>query len=199
MDRGYNDYEWFVQLSQQGVYFVTRLKDNAAFEEVESRLVPAGTNVLEDKVVYFKSQAVPDRDHFFRIVKIWDEEKGRSFIFLTNNMNLPAATIAAIYKDRWKIELFFKAIKQNLKIKTFLGTNANAVKTQIWTALIAMLVLRFLQLMSTFGWSLSNLAALLRHQLFVYRDLYGWLNEPFQGPPQLAELANAQLNLGIVP
>jgi hypothetical protein len=199
MDRGYIDYEWFVQLSQQGVYFVTRLKDNAVFEEVESRPVPAGTNVLEDKVVYFKSQAVPDCDHFFRIVKIWDEEKGRSFAFLTNNMNFAAATIAAIYKDRWKIELFFKAIKQNLKIKTFLGTNANAVKTQIWTALIAMLVLRFLQLMSTFGWSLSNLAALLRHQLFVYRDLYGWLNEPFQGPPQLAELTKAQLNLAIAP
>ena len=91
----------------------------------------------------------------------------------------------------------FKAIKQNLKIKTFLGTNPNAVKTQIWTALIAMLVLRYLQLMSTFGWSLSNLAALLRHQLFVYRDLFAWLNAPFEGPPQLAEAAKAQLSLGI--
>jgi hypothetical protein len=95
------------------------------------------------------------------------------------------------------VELFFEAIKQNLKIKTFLGTNANAVKTQIWTALIAMLVLRYLQLMSTFGWSLSNLVALLRHQLFVYRDLFGWLNAPFEGPPQLAEAANAQLSFGI--
>jgi IS4 transposase len=94
-------------------------------------------------------------------------------------------------------QLFFKAIKQNLKIKTFLGTNANAVKTQIWTALIAMLVLRYLQLMSTFGWSLSNLAALLRHQLFVYRDLFAWLNAPFEGPPQLGEGAKAQLSLGI--
>jgi hypothetical protein len=77
------------------------------------------------------------------------------------------------------------------------GTNPNAVKTQIWTALIAMLVLRYLQLMSTFGWSLSNLVALLRHQLFVYRDLFGWLNEPFEGPPQLAESTQAQLPLGI--
>jgi hypothetical protein len=199
IDRGYIDYEWFVQLTHQGVYFVTRLKDNAAVEIVESRPIPAGTNILKDQIIYFKNHAVPDGDHYFRIVEIWDEEKGRSFTFLTNNLDLSAKTIAAIYKDRWQIELFFKAIKQNLKIKTFLGTNANAVKTQIWTALIAMLVLRFLQLTSTYGWSLSNLVALLRHQLFVYRDLFGWLDDPFQGPPQLAELANAQLTLAIVP
>jgi hypothetical protein len=197
MDRGYIDYKWFVQLTHQGVYFVTRLKDNAAIEVIESRPIPAGSNILKDQIIYFKNHAVPDKDHFFRIVEIWDEEKERSFTFLTNNMEFSATTIAAIYKDRWQIELFFKAIKQNLKIKTFLGTSPNAVKTQIWTALIAMLVLRYLQLMSTFGWSLSNLVALLRHQLFVYRDLFGWLNEPFQGPPQLAELSKAQLTLAI--
>jgi len=199
MDRGYIDYEWFVRLTHQGVYFVTRLKDNASFEVVENRPIPAGTNVLKDQIVFFHGQAVADREHFFRIVEVWDEEKQRSFTFLTNQFEFAATTISAIYKDRWKVELFFKAIKQNLKIKTFLGTNANAVKTQIWTALIAMLVLRFLQLMSTFGWSLSNLAALLRHQLFVYRDLFGWLNAPFEGPPQLADVAKTQLSLGITP
>ena len=93
------------------------------------------------------------------------------------------------------MELFFKAIKQNLKIKTFLGTSANAVHTQTWTALIAMLVLKYLQLKSTFGWSLSNLAALLRHQLFVYRDLYTWLNKPFEAPPALEGIHDAQLVL----
>jgi hypothetical protein len=196
MDRGYIDYEWFVQLTHQGVYFVIRLKDNASFEVVETRPVPQGGNVLKDQIVFFHSQAAPDREHFFRIVEIWDEEKQRSFTFLTNQFEFAATTISAIYKDRWKVELFFKAIKQNLKIKTFLGTNANTVKTQIWTALIAMLVLRYLQLMSTFAWSLSNLAALMRHQLFVYRDLFGWLNAPFEGPPQLAEAVNAQLSLG---
>jgi hypothetical protein len=196
MDRGYIDYEWFVQLTHQGVYFVTRLKDNASFEVVENRPVPPGTNVVKDQIVFFHSQPTPDREHFFRLVEVWDKEKQRSFTFLTNQFDFAATTISAIYKDRWKVELFFKAIKQNLKIKTFLGTNPNAVKTQIWTALIAMLVLRYLQLMSTFGWSLSNLAALLRHQLFVYRDLFGWLNAPFEGPPQLAEAANAQLSLG---
>jgi hypothetical protein len=197
MDRGYIDYEWFVQLTHQGVYFVTRLKDNAAFTVVENRPIPAGTNVRKDQIVYFHSQAVPDREHFFRIVEVWDEKKQRTFTFLTNHLEFAATTVAAVYKDRWAVELFFKAIKQNLKIKTFLGTNANAVKTQIWTALIAMLVLRYLQLMSSFGWSLSNLVALLRHQLFVYRDLFGWLNAPFEGPPQLADTAKAQLSLGI--
>jgi hypothetical protein len=197
MDRGYIDYDWFVQLTFQGVYFVTRLKDNASFEVVEHRPVAEGTHVLKDQIVFFYSQAIPDREHFFRIVEVWDDAKQRSFTFLTNQFEFAASTISAIYKDRWKVELFFKAIKQNLKLKTFLGTNANAVKTQIWTALIAILVLRFLQLMSTFGWSLSNLAALLRHQLFVYRDLFAWLNAPFEGPPQLVHAAKAQLLLGI--
>jgi len=133
--------------------------------------------------MFLHSEAVPDREHFFRIVEVWEEETQRSFTFLTNHLGLAATTISGIYKDRWRVESFFKAIKQNLKIQTFLGTNANVVKTQIWTALIAMLVLRYLQLMSTFGWLLSNLAALLRHQLFVYRDLLKsirWFTKPAQ-------------------
>src|SRR5207237_3436355 len=159
--------------------------------------VPENRNVLHDEVIFFPSLAEPKLEYFFRRVEIWDDQKQESIVFLTNHKEFGATTISAIYKDRWQVELFFKAIKQNLKIKTFLGTNSNAVKTQIWTALIAMLVLRYLQLMSTFAWSLSNLAALLRHQLFVYRDLFGWLNTPFEGPPQLADAAKAQLTLGI--
>jgi hypothetical protein len=85
-------------------------------------------------------------------------------------------------------QLFFKAVKQTLKVKTFLGTSANAVKTQIWTALIAMLILKYLQMKSTFGWSLSNLAALLRQQLFIFRDLWAWLNTPLEGPPATRQL-----------
>ncbi|HSW58828.1 MAG TPA: DUF4372 domain-containing protein, partial [Dehalococcoidales bacterium] len=187
---------WFIQLTLHGVYFVTRLKDNASFDVVEDRPVPASSGILKDQIIFFHHRAVPDQEYFFRIIEIWDEEKQRSFTFLTNNMRFAASTIAAIYKDRWKVKLFFKAIKQNLKIKTFLCTNPNAVRTQIRTALIAMLVLRYLQLMSTFGWSLSNLVALLRHQLFVYRDIRAWLNKPFEGPPQLADVAKAQLTLG---
>src|SRR5207248_2729536 len=114
---------------------------------------------------------------------------------LTNNMKLAASTIAAIYKDRWQIELFFKALKQSLKIKTFVGTSENAVQTQIWTALISMLMIRYLQMKSTFQWSLSNLVALLRQQLFVYRDLFTWLNDPYEPPPVLEAARAVQLPL----
>ena len=114
---------------------------------------------------------------------------------LTNNLDLGATTIASIYKDRWQIELFFKALKQNLKIKTFVGTTVNAVKTQIWTALIAMLILRFLQLRSKFNWSLSNLVALLRLNLFTHRDLWAWLDKPFDVLPVPYETEQLKLNL----
>jgi hypothetical protein len=195
MDRGYIDYEWFVQLTQRAVYFVTRLKDKASFDVVEDRPVPMKGNILKDQIIFFHSQAVPSEEYFFRLVEVWLEDKQQSVVFLTNNLEFAATTIASIYKDRWQVELFFKAIKQNLKIKTFLGTSANAVKTQIWTALIAMLILKFLQLRSRFSWSLSNLIALLRHQLFVYRDLFAWLDNPFEGPPALAEIDLKQLAL----
>jgi hypothetical protein len=197
MDRGYIDYEWFVQLTKQGVYFVTRLKDRASFEVVENRPIPAKGNILKDQIIFFHSQAEPNEEYFFRLVEVWLEDKQESVVFLTNNLEFAATTIAAIYKDRWQVELFFKAIKQNLKIKTFLGTSANAVKTQIWTALIAMLILKYLQLRSRFSWSLSNLIALLRHQLFVYRDLFTWLDAPFEGAPALAEVDIKQLSLGL--
>ena len=97
-------------------------------------------------------------------------------------MALAAATIAEIYKDRWQIEVFFKLLKQNLRIKSFVGTSANAVWIQIWTALIAMLLVKFLQLKARFGWSFSNLVYFLRMNLLVYRDLWDWLNDPFTGP-----------------
>ena len=106
MDRGYIDYEWFIQLTLQGVYFVTRLKDTASFEVVETRPVPPGTNVRKDQIIFFRSQAVPDREHFFRIVEVWDEEKQRSFTFLTNHLGFAATTISAIYKDRWQVEVY---------------------------------------------------------------------------------------------
>ncbi len=129
-------------------------------------------------------------------VEVYDSEKEQTLVFLTNNLKLGASTISAIYKDRWQIELFSKALKQNLKIKTFVGTFANAVKIQIWTALITMLILRYLQLRSQFKWSLSNLVALLRMNLFTHRDLWAWLNKPFDVPP--VSYVQEQLKLGFV-
>ena len=197
VDRGYNDYDWFAELTDQEVFFVTRMKDNAVYDVVERREVPNKGPVRSDEVIFFPSMAANGKEYFFRRVEVWDEEQQRTLVFLTNHLKFGATTIAAIYKDRWKVELFFKALKQNCKIKTFLGTSANAVHTQIWTALIAMLVVKYLQLKSTFGWSLSNLVALLRLQLFVYRDLYTWLNAPFEAPPSLEGIHDAQLVLNL--
>src|ERR1700682_6234053 len=185
VDRGYNDYEWFAELTDQEGFFVTRMKDNAVYDVVERREVPHKSHVRRDEVIFFPSMVANGKEYFFRRVEVWDEDQQRTLVFLTNHLKFGATTIAAIYKDRWNVELFFKALKQNCKIKTFLGTSANAVHTQIWTALIAMLVLKYLQLKSTFGWSLSNLVALLRLQLFVYRDLHAWLDAPFEAPPAL--------------
>ena len=190
IDRGYTEYDWYARLSRQGVFFVSRLKDNAAFTEVTEKARPAaGDKILSDRIITFDNQK-PDatgKKPEFRMVKAWIDGEQGIFTFLTNNIEFDAVTIAEIYKDRWQIETFFKAIKQNLKIKSFLGTSENAVMTQIWTALIAILILRYLQLISTIKWSLSNLVALLRMQLFVYRELIAWLNNPKEGPPQMAE------------
>ena len=184
-DRGYNDYNWWLKLTCAGVNFVTRLKDSASYGVVESRPAPKNSNVVRDEVIVLLSQQEVGPQARLRRIEVWVEEKNENMVFVTNNLNLAARTIARIYKERWQIELFFKALKQGLKIKTFVGTTENAVQIQIWTALIAMLILKYLQLKSAFGWSLSNLIALLRQQLFVHRDLWKWLNDPFQAPPEV--------------
>jgi hypothetical protein len=192
-DRGYTDYEWWLSLTRQKVHFVTRLKDCADYGVVEQREVTAKGNIIRDEVILLTSQQEIGKEALLRRIEIWVEEKQETMVFVTNHLKLAASTIAAIYKERWQIELFFKALKQSLKIKTFVGTSENAVQTQIWTALIAILVIKYLQLRSTFGWSLSNLVALLRQQLFVYRDLFTWLNDPFQAPPALQGLHDRQM------
>jgi IS4 transposase len=187
IDRGYIDYVWFRELTQEEVYFVTRMKEKAVYEVKEEWEVPKNSNVVRDQIICFPRLAREGEEPvLFRRVEIWDAEKQESIVFLSNLLAFGATTIAAIYKDRWQVELFFKALKQTLKIKTFVGTSANAVRTQVWTALIAMLVLKYLQLKSKFSWSLSTLAALLRQQLFFYRDLWVWLDDPFHAPPALA-------------
>jgi hypothetical protein len=180
MDRGYNDYSLFSSWCERGVYFVTRIKKDAIYEVVARREPKPEKNIVADETITFSSPQSREKCPYqLRLVSFYDEKKERVMHFLTNNFKLDAETIAAIYKDRWQIELFFKAIKQNLKVKTFLGTSENAVKSQLWTALLAMLLLKFMQLKSSFGWSLSNLAALLRINLLTYRSLWEWINKPF--------------------
>lgn len=185
-DRGYNDYAWFATLDADGVFFVTRMKDNTDYDVVERRPVPERGPVQRDEIIFlYKLARTGQRDLFLRRIEVWDEAQQRTLVFLTNHRHFAASTIAQIYRQRWQIELFFKALKQNLRIKSFVGTSPNALQIQIWTALIALLVLKYLQLRARFGWSLSNLAALLRQQLFVYRELWEWLDHPFQPPPLL--------------
>jgi len=195
-DRGYNDYHLFAKWTSEGVFFVTRQKSNATYTVIEERTLPKKRSVLKDEVILFIGTGAAEKCPYpMRRIEFYDTEKDEILVFLTNNLKLGATTIAAIYKDRWQIELFFKALKQNLKIKTFVGTTPNAVKIQIWTALISMLILRYLQIKSTFSWSLSNLVAILRMNLFTYRDLWTWLNEPFETPP--APYAQEQLKLAL--
>lgn len=185
VDRGFTDYSLFCRWSEERVYFVTRQKANAVYEVVEKRKTPRKGGILSDEIIRFTGwQAKRDCPHHLRRITYHDSASDKTLTFLTNHLHFGPTTIARIYKDRWQIELFFKALKQNLKIKTFVGTSANALKIQIWTALIAMLLLKYLQLRSRLNWALSNLVALLRWNLFTYRDLWTWVDNPFNTPPQ---------------
>ena len=137
-----------------------------------------------DQIIRFTSKKAQQTfKHQLRRVVVWDEANEREIVLLTNHFDFGATTIANIYKDRWEIELFFKALKQNLKIKSFVGTSENALHIQIWTALLALLLIKWLHHLSQAHWSLSNLATMLRLNLFTYRDLRDWLKDPFGTPP----------------
>jgi IS4 transposase len=184
IDRGYTDYELFGKWTEEGIYFVTRQKDNADYTVIEEKPLPKNRNILKDEIIrlngYYASKECPC---LLRRIEVWDEENEKIIALLTNHQTFGSTTISAIYKDRWQIEIFFKTIKQNLKIKTFVGTSPNAVMIQIWTALISILILKYLKFRSTFNWSLSNLVAMLRYNLFTYRDLWEWINKPFETLP----------------
>ena len=173
-----------VSWTEAGVYFVIPMKDNAVYEVVEARDVPQHRNILSDEIVLLTGvQAQKKCPHQLRRTVVWDEENEREIVLLTNHLDFGATTIADIYKERWQIELFFKALKQNLKVKSFVGTSENALRIQIWTALIAMLLLKWLHHLSKASCSLSNLASMLRLNLFTYRNLRDWLDDPFNTPP----------------
>lgn len=174
-DRAYIDYDWLFHLHQQGVWFVTRLKANASYEVVEARY-RASEAILTDQVIRLSSphgQAAYPAP--LRRVHYRDPETGKEYVFLTNRMDLSALEVAALYKRRWQIELFFKWIKQNLKIKAFYGTSKNAVLIQIWTALIAYLLLVWLKFKSKVGWGLLELTRLAQTMLLERCDLWAML------------------------
>jgi IS4 transposase len=196
-DMGYLDFAWFAALTARGVWFVTRLKDNTDCRVVAHQPVPSrGPVIADDHIRLCGRRSATRYPGVLRRVQVAVPDTGEILTFLTNHLTFGPTTIARIYKDRWQIELFFKALKQNLRVKTFVGTSANALHTQIWTALIALLLLKYLQFKCRFGWSLSNLAALLRMNLLVYRDLWTWLEQPFTAPPPPPDAVQGLLPLG---
>lgn len=184
IDRGYIDYRLFEGWSAQKVGFATRLKENADYAEMATTMTAAEGLIRRDGLIVFQPiTAGRSITGTYRRVEVWLEDKQQTLVLLTNLLHLSAKTIAAIYKQRWQIELFFKALKQNLRIKTFVGTSANAVEIQIWSALITLLLVKYLQFKSRCAWALSHLVALLRWNLFSYRDLWRWLDQPLNTPP----------------
>lgn len=185
-DRGYCNFELLNDWDSKHVLFVVRHRDNLLYEPIRELALPqhAAQNVLIDEIIKLKgaktSLKYPKR---LRRIAIWNEEHEFTLQLLTNNMQLAASTIAELYKSRWQIEIFFRNLKQLLRIKSFIGTSRNAVETQIWTALTTMLLLCWLKHTARYKWGLANLVVSLRLNTFTKIDLEKWLNEPFKPPP----------------
>ena len=186
-DRYYNDFSLLNVWDSKQVFFVIRHKDNLQFETIKELELPENRHphILKDEFVkltgYQSKKKYPNK---LRRIAIWDEENQQVIELITNQTSWTANTISELYKSRWQIEIFFREIKQNLHIKSFIGTSENAVMIQIWTALITILILKFLKEIAKYGWRLSNLVAFLRLNLFVKIDLHKWLNKPFDKPPK---------------
>jgi hypothetical protein len=184
IDRAYIDYKQFAKWTDNKVFFVTRMKANITYTVDKQRQIPQHRNILSDEEIDLTgTRAAATFPYLLRRIVVWDPDNGRPIVLLTNHFDFGATTIARIYKERWQIEVFFKTLKQNMKVKSFVGTSRNALLIQIWTAMIALLLLKWLHYLSKATWSLSNLASMLRLNLFTYRDLLKWLNDPFQTPP----------------
>ncbi len=176
VDKGYNDYAWYKQLTDKGIFFVTRLKTNATYRIVSRQPILKSKGLNCDQTIEFTGvQTAKQCPVQLRRISYRDAETEKRYVFLTNNFKLSANTIADIYKARWQVELFFKWIKQNLKIKSFVGTSKNAVMTQIWIALCIYLLLAFLKFQSKLQKSTQQILRLLQLNLFEKRDLMALL------------------------
>jgi len=179
-DRGFTDFAWFATLCERGTYFVTRLKKNANYRVVKRKPTDHLKNITSDQIIEFTGFATRKKMPYqLRRIRSKDPETGKCIVLLTNQFEWSAATIAQVYKERWQIELFFKTIKQQLKVKSFVGTSENALLSQVWVALIAYLLLSYLKFKSKFSWSLYTLSSILPTNLFSRRNLWDWLNAPY--------------------
>ncbi|MCH8867053.1 MAG: IS4 family transposase [Proteobacteria bacterium] len=192
IDKGYNDYTWYKQLTEKEISFVTRLKTNAKFRVVCRRDVLKSKGLTSDQTIEFTGPQTAKKCPIqLRRIGYRDPETGKRYVFLTNNFKLAAKTIADIYKARWQAELFFKWIKQNLKIKSFVGTSKNAVMTQIWIALCIYLLLAFLKFQSKLKKSMQQILRLLQLNLFEKRDIMALLrgDPPRDSLPDINQMA----------
>lgn len=171
-DRGYCEHAWLKKLDDTGVFFVTRLRAKTKHEVVKNLGATKDGNVTADRIISFTGKnAVKTGMPKLRLVRFVCPDTGRTYEFLTNIKHLAASTIAAIYKSRWQIELFFKFLKQNLKLKGFFGTTQNAVMTQVWVALCIALIIAFLKFSSGVALSFQHILRLVDLNLFLRRDL----------------------------
>jgi len=186
-DRYYNDFPLLEVWDSKGVHFVIRHKENLQYKQIKENPLPdeRHTHILIDEIIELTgTQTKKKYGKYLRRIAVYNEENGQTIELITNQMFWTANTISELYKCRWQIEIFFREIKQLLHIKSFIGTSENAVMIQIWTALITILVLKYLKTIARYGWQLSNLVAFLRLNLFVKIDLQVWLDKPFD-PPQV--------------
>ncbi len=176
-DKGYNDYSQFLQWTLDGIFFVTRLKNNAVYESLQEYDI---LDKIDNGVIRDEKIQVEKNDKLIELRRIanWSEDQNKVFEFITNNFHLPADKIAEIYKRRWQIELLFKRLKQNFPLKYFLGDTRNAIEIQIWVCLIVQLLMLVIQKKAERKWSFSNLMSIVRFHLMTYIDLYKFLKSP---------------------
>jgi transposase len=193
IDRGYLDFNFLHNLDSTGVFFVTRAKSNIDYDIVKLLALPKESeNIVSDYQIELVGQQTKDKyKKRLRLVKVTDPETGEIIPLLTNNFFWTSKTISELYRNRWEIETFFRMVKQNLKIKSFIGTSENAVLIQIWSALITILLLSVLKAKALYKWHMSNMVGFIRLNLFVKIDLFEWLNQPFlqdNAPPGQMQL-----------
>ena len=176
-DKGYVDFEHLLDLGERGVFWVTRAKDNMAYEVVGNMPASKDPKILRDEIIQLSNPNQPAPELLRRVVALVEvDEEEREMVFLTNNLTWSPRSVADLYRCRWQIEVFFKQIKQTLQLADFLGHNANAVRWQVWTALLVYLLLRYLSYVANWGHSFTRLFTILRAVLWAKLDLLGLLD-----------------------
>ena len=188
-DRGYVDYAQYEAFTRKSIWYVTRLKHNATYKAAKEYDIPddADSGVLKDEKIILYYGDKKEKEHRSRRIAYWDSENDRLLEFITNNFELSAEKVALIYKKRWQIELLFKQLKQNFPLKYFLGDNENAIEIQIWSAMLANLLITLIKSKVKRRWAFSNLVSIIRQQLMNYINIYNFLEDPEGSWRQIVE------------